>query len=260
MFANLLQRLASTTRRAAQTLRRPLLSATKPPTTPLVAGTLADLPRTKPALILENALLRQQVIILQRGVKRPRCTPTDRALLVLLAGRLRTWHQSLLIVQPETLLRWHRALFTHFWRHTSRCAAPAHRPPLAPDTIALIRGMAATNRTWGAERIRGELLKLGIGVAKSTIQKYMRGARPSRRSGQTWATFLANHGHAIWAADFLPITDLLFRSLYAFFVVEVASRRVVHVGVTRHPTDAWVAQQLREATPFGQHPTLSRPV
>src|SRR5262249_45372577 len=93
-----------------------------------------------------------------------------------------------------------------------------------------------------------------IRVARSTIQKYLRGVRPPRRSGQTWATFLANHGYAIWAADFLPITDLLFRTLHAFFVIEVASRRVVHVGVTRHPTDAWVAQQLREATPFGQHP------
>jgi transposase InsO family protein len=113
--------------------------------------------------------------------------------------------------------------------------------------------MAAANRLWGAERIRGELLKLGIRVAKRTIQTYMRGARPPH-SGQTWATFLHNHAPDIWAADFLTITDLLFRPLYAFFVIELASRRVVHVGVTRHPTDAWVAQQLREATPFGEHP------
>jgi transposase InsO family protein len=114
--------------------------------------------------------------------------------------------------------------------------------------------MAVANRTWGAERIRGELLKLNIRVAKSTIQRHLCGARPPRRSGQTWATFLANHGKDIWAADFLPITDLLFRQLYAFLVIEITSRRVVHVGVTRHPTDAWVAQQLREAPPFGQHP------
>ena len=90
-------------------------------------------------------------------------------------------------------------------------------------------------------------------MAKWTIQKYMREARPPR-SGQTWATFLHNHAQDIWAADFLPVTDLLFRPLYAFFVIELASRRVVHVGVTRHPSDPWVAQQLREATPFGQHP------
>jgi len=114
--------------------------------------------------------------------------------------------------------------------------------------------MAAANRTWGAERIRGELLKLHIRVAKATIQKYIRGVRPPRRAGQSWATFLHNHAQGIWACDFLPVTDLLFRSIHAFFVIELATRRIVHVGVTRHPTDAWVAQQLREATPFGRHP------
>ncbi len=174
--------------------------------------------------------------------------------LVLLASHLRTWRQSLLIVQPDTVLRWHRHLFRSFWRWRSRAATPAHRPPLAPETVALIHEMAAANRTWGAERIRGELLKLHIRVAKSTIQRYMRGTSPPRRSGQTWTTFLANHGPDIWATDFLPITDLLFRPLHALFMIEIASRRVVHVGVTRHPTDAWVAQQLREATPFGRHP------
>ena len=254
MVPDFFHRSASTTRRAVQAVRRHLVAVSKPTVVPLVAGTLADLPRTKPALIFENALLRQQLIILQRGVKRPRCTPADRALLVLLASRLRSWRQSLLIVQPDTLLRWHRARFTHVWRRTSRIVAPARRPPIAPETISLIHEMAAAKRTWGAERIRGELLKLHPQVATSTIQRYMRGAHPPRRSGQTWAPFLANQGHDIWAADVLPISDLLFRSLDAFFVIEVASRRVVHVGVTRHPTDGWVAQQLPEATPFGQHP------
>ena len=114
--------------------------------------------------------------------------------------------------------------------------------------------MAAANRLWGAERIRGELRKLGIRVAKTTVQRHMRDARPPGHSGQTWASFLRNHAADIWACDFLPVRDLLFRPLYAFFIVELASRRVVHAGVTRHPTDAWVAQQLREATPEGQAP------
>ncbi|MGH2387536.1 MAG: hypothetical protein ACRDIE_04975, partial [Chloroflexota bacterium] len=229
MFAELHQRLADAGRHVAQFLRRRLLVATKPAAAPPLAGTLADLVRSRPELIAENALLRQQVIILRRGVKRPRCTPTDRTLLVLLASRLRTWRAALLIVQPDTLLRWHRELFRRFWRRKSRTTTPAHRPPIAPETGALIREMTAANRSWGAERIRGELLKLNVRVAKSTIQRYMRGARPPRRSGQTWATFLANHGKDIWAADFLPITDLLFRQMYAFFVLEIASRRVVHV-------------------------------
>jgi transposase InsO family protein len=114
--------------------------------------------------------------------------------------------------------------------------------------------MAAENPLWGAERIHGELGKLGIRVAKRTIQTYVRHPGAPRLCGQTWATFLRNHAPEIWACDFLPVTDLLFRSLFAFFVVELSTRRVVHVGVTRHPTDAWVAQQLREATPFDQRP------
>jgi len=125
---------------------------------------------------------------------------------------------------------------------------------VAAETIALIRELAAADRLWGAERIRGELLKLDVRVAKWTVQKYMREARPPRRTGQPWATFLRNHAGDIWACDFLPVADLLFRPVYAFFVVALGSRRVVHVGVTRHPTDAWVAQQLREATPLGHHP------
>jgi putative transposase len=171
---------------------------------------------------------------------------------VLLASRLRAWRQALYIVQPETVLWCHRRLFRWHWRRKSQAAA--HRPPLAPETIALVREMAAANRLWGSERIRGELRKLDICVATSTIQKYLRQARPPRRSGQTWATFLRNHAHDIWAADFLPVTDLLFRPLYAFFLIALGSRRVVHVGVARHPTDPWVAQQLREATPFGRRP------
>jgi len=114
--------------------------------------------------------------------------------------------------------------------------------------------MARENRLWGAERIRGELRKLGIAVCKRTIQRYVRRVRPTRPSGQTWATFLRTHARGIWACDFLQVTDLFFRPLFAFFVVELASRRVVHVGVTRFPTDAWVAQRLREATPEGTAP------
>ncbi len=114
--------------------------------------------------------------------------------------------------------------------------------------------MAKDNRLWGAERIRGELLKLGIRVCKRTIQKYMRPVRSHQPRGQKWSTFLRNHAGQIWACDFLQVTDLFFRPLFAFFIIELKSRKVIHVGVTRSPTDAWVAQQLREATPYGQGP------
>jgi putative transposase len=155
-------------------------------------------------------------------------------------------------VQPQTLLQWHRQGYRLFWR--ARSVGTRKRPLIAPETVALIQQMAVQNRLWGAERIRGELLKLGIRVGKRTVQRYMRGVRPPRRSGQIWATFLSTHAHEIWACDFLPVVDARFRTLYAFFILELGSRREVYVGVTRHLTDAWVAQQLREATSFGPRP------
>ncbi len=175
-----------------QRLGRRLLAAIKPNAVPLVVGTLADLPRGKRALIAENALLRHQLVILRRRVKRPRCTPMDRALLVLLASRVRAWRQALVIVQPDTLLR----LFRTVWSRRSQSGTRTRQPCVSPETIALIQEMARANRTWGAERMRGERRKLNIRVAKWTIQKDRRQARPSRPSGQTWATFLHNHAES----------------------------------------------------------------
>src|SRR5438552_10129823 len=227
---------------------------TKPPTSSLPLQTMADLGRSKSELIAENALLRQQLIILHRQVKRPTCSKADRTLLVLLARLVRTWEQALFIVQPDTLLRWHRELFRLYWKRRSK--ASSHKPKVAAETIALIREMARENRLWGAERIRGELLKLGMHVCKRTIQKYIRQVRTPQPRGQKWATFLHNHAAQIWACDFLQVTDLFFRPLFAFFIIELESRKVIHVGVTRSPTDPWVAQQLREATPYGQTPNI----
>lgn len=229
------------------------LSALMKPTTPSLAGGLAaDLVRSKQDLMLENALLRQQLLVLNRSVKRPARTATDRGLLVLLARWLRTWASALVIVKPETGRRWHRQGVRLFWRHTSRPRTGA--PRLPAETINLITQMAAENQLWGAERIRGELLKLDIRVRKRTIQKTMKQARPPRTSGQTWATVVHTHAAEMWACAFLPVTDLLVRPLVAFFIVELGSRRVVHVGVTRRLTDAWVTQQLRAATPFAERP------
>jgi putative transposase len=235
-----------------RSLHHRFVTWTKPDTNSLLLATLTDLSRSKSELVAENALLRQQLIILRRQVKRPTCTKTDRMLLVLLARIVQTWKQALLIVQPETLLRWHRLGFKLFWKYKSRAASTT--PRISQETVTLIKEMARDNRLWGAERIRGELLKLGLHLSKRTIQKYMRQVRATRPRGQTWATFLHNHTQQIWACDFLPVTDLFFRSLFAFFIVELHSRKVIHVGVTRSPTDAWTAQQLREATAFGVGP------
>jgi hypothetical protein len=166
------------------------------------------------------------------------------------------WQQALLIVQPDTLLRWHRDLFRRYWRRKSR--NKKRKPRIAPEATALIRKMAChprmaqENRLWGAERIRGELLKLGVRVRKRTIQKYMPQIR--RNSRQTWATFLKNHVGDIWACDFAAVHDLLFRPLYVFVVIQLQTRRIVDTAVTRSPTDDWTAQQSREATPWGKGP------
>jgi putative transposase len=239
-------------RQDVQWLNQKLQQWSRPTAGTLVLEMATDLMRPKSALVLENALLRQQVIVLQRQVKRPKIANLDRRLLVLLTSRLRAWRSALLVVKPATLLQWHRDLFKLVWRR--QCAVKLGRPPLSPEVIALIKQMAKDNPLWGSKRIRGELLKLNLHVAKRTIQKYMRQVRPRRPTTQTWRTFLHNHAHDIWACDFLPVFNLFFRQHFVFFIVELASRRVVHFCVTAHPTDAWAAQQLREATPFGQGP------
>jgi len=217
-----------------------------------LARTGAELRRTRGQLLAEKARLRQPLVVVHRSVKRPVMTTADRTLLVLLAGRIRTWRPALLVVRPDTLLRWQRAGFRALWCRKSR-PGPG-RPPPPAETVARIRRMADENPLWGTERIRGERQKLGLRVAKRTLQTYLPTSRAPRPRGQSWATFLRAHAPDIWAGDFLPVTDLLFRPLFAFFVIALDTRRVVHVGVTRHPTDAWVAQQLREATPFDQRP------
>jgi len=246
MMTRILSLCENLGRRAKQHLKQ----WTKPVTATFVTGALADMTRSRADLIAENALLRQQLIVLKRQVKRPQLTTGDCFRLVLLARCTQYWQQALLIVQPDTLLRWHRDLFRRYWRYKSR--HKKRQPRVAPETIALIRRMAKENRLWGAERIRGELLKLGVRVSKRTIQKYMPKVR--RSSSQTWATFLKNHAGDIWACDFAVAHDLLFRPLYIFVAMELQSRRIVHAAVTRSPTDDWTAQQLREATPWGAGP------
>jgi putative transposase len=226
----------------------------RPTNQSLVLGTVADLTRGQSELVLENVFLRQQVIVLSREKKRPPLTNQDRRLLVLLARLLPSWKDALHIVQPDTLIRWHRELFKVVWRRKSKANPKPHPATLSITTIRLIWQLATDNRLWGAERIRGELLKLGIQVSKRTIQKYLKRMPHLRPSGQTWSTFVRNHATDIWACDFVQTYDVFFRTIFVFVIIELGSRQVVHVNVTRSPSDAWVAQQLREATPFGEHP------
>lgn len=222
----------------------------RPPAETVFFDTQLYFSRSRMQLIAENAMLRQQLLILRRQVIRPRISRWDRLRLLFFARFTPLWKQSLHIIQPETLLHWHRDLFRIYWRRKSR--ASSGEPRISPQTIKLIRQMSEQNRLWGAERIRGELLKLGIRVSKRSIQKFMRTRRI--RSGQSWATFLNNHAGDIWACDFTTVHTLFFKSLYIFVIEELKNRKIVHAAVTDAPTDRWVAQQLREATPWNTRP------
>jgi putative transposase len=157
---------------------------TKPDNHSLFFNVALDLSRPKSELVLENALLRQQLVVLKQQSKRPKLTWRDRLLIVLLSSKLRTWKEALIVVQPDTVLRWHCELLRRFWKYKSRTQIKQGRPPLTDDLVALIRQMAKENLTWGAERIRGELLKLGIRVSKSMIQKYKNSVREHLSSEQ----------------------------------------------------------------------------
>jgi hypothetical protein len=190
-----------------------------------VAGFAADLLRGRAALIAENGLRRQQLIVAERKlVGRVRWAPWQRFTMALAARLVPAWRSATLLVQPATILRWHKAGFRVFWRRRSR---PRGRP--SAHSATLIRQMAASNPRWGAERIRGELLKLGIRVAKRTVQKYMRRPKASG-DGQRWSTFLRNH--TTWACDFVQTHDAWFREVFVLFFVDLHRRHVVHAAVT----------------------------
>src|SRR4030043_2329096 len=225
---------------------------TKPIANPVIVGTLSDLRRNRRDLVMENAILRQQLIVLTRQIKRPQLTRGDRLGLVFLARFTKFWNQALHIVEPDPLLRWHRDIFRFYWKRKSK--PKKKEPRISPETIHLIKQMANENRLWGAERIRGELLKLGIQVSKRTIQRYL--PKERKTSTQTWATFLKNHSSEIWACDFTVVYDLLFRPIFIFVILELKTRLIIHSAVTRSPSDAWTAQKLREATPWGSHPKV----
>jgi transposase InsO family protein len=217
-----------------------------------VGGAAADIAPSRRDLVLENAMLRHQVVILRRKSSHPRLMTFDRLRLLVAAAVLPTWRRALAIVQPETILRWHREGFRMFWRRRSRCKSVDRR--VASETVTLIRQMATKNGLWGAERIRGELLKLGLKVSKRTVQKYMRPVRERSGGGQTWATFIENHADDIWCCDFVQTYDLLFKPLFLLFLLNQGSRKVVHIAATRNPTQEWTAQQLRNATMEGLTP------
>jgi putative transposase len=200
--------------------------------------------RARAQLAAENLFLRKQLALYQeRKVKPRRADDATRVILVWLSHFL-AWRQLLLIVKPETLIRWHRHGFRLFWRWKSRTPG---RPAISPDVQRLIATMAAANRTWGEERIANELLlKLEIRLSPRTVRRHMPSRpRHPKKGTQAWSTFVRNHARSVLASDFFVVVTATFRLLYVFVVLEVGTRRIVHWNVTAHPTADWTAQQFR---------------
>jgi transposase InsO family protein len=202
-------------------------------------------------LALENLALRQQLATVVRKMRRPKIRTADRCFWVWLSRFWHKWADSLLIVQPATVIRWHREGFRSYWRWRSRAKRPG-RPTIDPAVIALIRRMSCENPTWGAPRIQAELGLLGHEVAETTVAKYM--GKHRKPPSQSWRTFLKNHVEALASVDFFTVPTATFQVLYVFVILRHDRRRVVHFDVTAKPTAAWVAQRIREAFPSGVAP------
>jgi putative transposase len=207
--------------------------------------------KSRTALQVENLALRHQLAVLRRSVKRPKLTSADRLLWAWLCEAWRDWQSSLLIVKPETVIGWHRKGFRLFWTWKVRRGQPG-RPPVSEEIRQLVGRMSRENPLWGAPRIHGEMLKLGIDIGETSVAKYM--ARRRKPPSQTWRTFLENHVKTMVSIDFFTVPTIRFQVLYVFLVLAHDRRRVVHFNVTAHPTAEWTAQQLREAFPFDQTP------
>jgi len=191
-------------------------------------------------LALESLALRQQLAVYKRTMPRPPLRRTDRLFWIGLARVWSGWKQPVVIVTPDTVLRWQRRRFREYW--TKLSGRPiGGRPPVSAEIKALVTRMATANPLWGAPRIHGELLKLGIDVAERTVSRLLlkRRTPPS----QTWRTFLANHVRDLVSLDFFTVPTARLRVLFVFVVLAHYRRHVVHFNVTEHPTAHWTAQQ-----------------
>ena len=200
---------------------------------------------------MENLALRQQLAVLQRTAKRPRLRQRDRIFWVWLSKLWSDWWSVLVIVQPETVIRWHRHGFRLYWRWKSKSRRPGW-PKIDAEIRDLIRQMSRDNATWGVPRIQSELHLLGYSVAKSTVEKHM--IRHAKPPSPTWRAFLDNHVSDLAAIDFFAVPTATFRILFCLVVLRHDRRRVVHFNVTAHPMTQWSAQQIIEAFPYDEAP------
>jgi putative transposase len=213
---------------------------------------VSSLLKSRAALQLENVALRHQSGVLQRSAKkRLRLDNSDRLLWIGLSRVWIEWRSALVIVKPDTVLAWHRRAFRIFWTWKVQRGKPG-RPAVSEDIRTLIRRMSCENPSWGAPRIHGELLKLGIHIGETSVSKYL--VRSRKPPSQTWRTFLENHLQNLVSVDFFTVPTIRFQILYVFLVLAHERRRIVHFAVTTHPTAEWTAHQLREAFPWESAP------
>ena len=207
--------------------------------------------RNQAELAAENLALRQQLAILKQKTKLPRLHPRNRVFWVWLSKLWPKWRSVLVIVQPATVVRWHRKGFKLYWRWKSRAKKPG-RPQVWREIRGLVRRMCRENPTWGAPRIHSELKLLGYDVSETTVDKYM--LRNRKPPSPTWRSFLDNHLQDIVALDFFTVPTATFRILFAFVILRHDRRMIVHFNVTEHPTAEWTAQQIVEAFPGDEVP------
>jgi putative transposase len=209
----------------------------------ILVRTLRSTIRTQRELALENLALRQQLAVWKARQPRPQLTATDRLFWVVLSRLWKNWRSSLQVVRPETVVRWHRQGFRRYWAWKSRHRRG--RPAIGRELRDLIRRMSRANPLWGAPRIHGELLKLGLTVSQATVSKYM--PRQRRPPSQVWRTFLKNHAQDLIALDFFTVPTATFRVLFVLVVLSHGRRRLRHFNITEHPTAEWTGRQLIEA-------------
>jgi len=203
-------------------------------------------------LSAENLALRHQLVVLMRNQKRPTLSQRDRLFWVILSRFWSGWREAVVIVQPDTVVRWHKRAFKLYWARKSR-GRKRGRPPLNREVKDLVLWMTASNSLWGAPKIHGELLKLGLVTSERTVSGILRRYRRKPPS-QTWKTFLKNHMDVMVAVDFLVVPTIRFRLLYVFVILSHAKRQVIHFNVTANPTAEWTAQQVIEAFPWDTAP------
>ena len=207
--------------------------------------------RSRLSMQMEFIALRHQVSVYQQSVARPKLRPSDRLLWVWLSRLWPGWQQALAFVQPRTVIAWQKKRFKDYWRRLSQSGKPG-RPNISKEVRELIQDMWRANPTWGSPRIVGELHKLGITAAKSTVEKY----RPKNRkpSSPTWKAFLHHHVKDLVSCDFFIVPTVTFRVLFVFIMLAHERRRIVHFNITQHPTAQWTAQQITEAFPWDTAP------